>query len=100
MVETDTVERVQERKAALNLVRFDHRLQNVMDGQGLALAGEVVGDCKNGAEVVRRMSPLGCKEAIIVVEPPNLGTNVERAADGVELEVRAGNLRACRLSSH
>ena len=52
VVETDAVERVQERKAALNLVCFDHALEDVMDGQRLTLTREMVGNCENGAKIV------------------------------------------------
>ena len=41
------------------------------------------------------MTPLGSKETVIVIQPPDLGADVERAADGVELVVRARNLRPC-----
>ena len=66
-----------------------------MDGDGLALAREVVRNGEDGAEVVRRVAPLGCEEAVVVVEPADLGADVERAADGVKLVVGAGDLRAC-----
>ena len=95
MIETDTVERVQKSKTALDLVRLDHALENVMDGDVFALAGEVVGDGENGAQVVRGMPPLGGQEAVIVVQPPNLSADVESTADRVELVVGAGDLRAC-----
>lgn len=57
MVETDTVERVQEGKATLNLVRLDHALEDVVDCQRLTLPREMVGNRKNGAEVVRWVTP-------------------------------------------
>ena len=40
------------------------------------------------------MAPLRSEPAVIEVEPPNLRADVERAADGVDLEVRARNLGA------
>lgn len=52
MVETDAVERVQEGKAALNLVRLDHALENVVDRQGLTLPREMICNCEDGAKVV------------------------------------------------
>ena len=57
VVETDTVERVQEGETTLNLVRLDHALQDVTDRQWLALPREMVCDSEDGAKVVRWVSP-------------------------------------------
>ena len=52
VVETDTVERVQEGEAALDLVRLDHGLENIAHQDRLALTGEMIGDGEDGTEVV------------------------------------------------
>jgi hypothetical protein len=57
VIETDTVEGVEESKASLDFVGLDHGLENVMDGQGLSLAGEVISNREDGTQVVGRMSP-------------------------------------------
>ncbi len=57
MVEADAIERVEQREAALDLVRFDHALEDVLNGDVLALAREMVRDGKDGAEVVGRVAP-------------------------------------------
>lgn len=57
MVETDTVERVQEGEATLNLVRLDHAFEDVADRQRLTLPREMVGNRENSAEVVRWVTP-------------------------------------------
>ena len=95
MVQADAVERVQEGEAALDLVRLDHRLKDVVYSQGLALAGEMVGDCKDGPKVVGRMSPLRGEEAVVVIQPPDLGANVECTTDRVKLIVCTRDLGAC-----
>lgn len=94
MVESDAIERVQEGKATLDLVRLDHTLKDFVDGQGLTLARKMVGHSKDGTKVVRWVTPLSSKETVVVVQPPDLGTDVERAPNRVELVVRSGNLRA------
>ena len=94
MIETDTVEGVQKCEATLNLVCLNHSLKDIVDGQRLTLPGEVVGDGENGAKVVRRVAPLSRQETVVVVQPPDLGANVERTTDGVELVVGTGDLRA------
>ena len=57
VVEADTVERVEQREAALDLVRFDHALEDVLDRDGLALTRQVVRDGEDGSEVVGRVAP-------------------------------------------
>lgn len=61
VVETDLVVRVEESEAALNLVGLDHALENIADGELLAIgevaaglvgAGDPVGDGEDGAKVV------------------------------------------------
>ena len=98
MVETDTVEGVEERETALDLVRLDHALEDIMDGQRLALASEMIGDRENGPQVIRRVSPLSREEAVVVVEPPDLGADVECTADRVQLVVGTRNLGTCETS--
>ena len=67
MVESDAIERVQEGKATLDLVRLDHTLENVVDGDTLSFARQVIGDGENGAKVVRRVAPLSSQETVVVV---------------------------------
>ena len=57
VVEADAIERVEQREATLDLVRFDHALEDVLDGDALALACQVVRDGKDGTEVVGRVAP-------------------------------------------
>ena len=67
MVESDAVERVEKGEPALNLVRLNHTLENVVDGDTLSFARQVVGDGENGAKVVRRVAPLSSQETVVVV---------------------------------
>ena len=112
VVEADAIERVEQREAALDLVRFDHALEDVLDGDMLALAREMVCDGENGAQIVGRVAPwnkkVACqlggwgeeraertfcgKEAIVKVEPTNDGTDVEGSANRIELVVRPRHL--------
>ena len=57
MVEPNAVERVEQREATLDLMRLDHALEHVLDGDVFALAGQVVRDGENGTEIVGRVSP-------------------------------------------
>lgn len=52
VVETNAVERVEQGKATLNLVRFDHAFEDVANGKRLTLASEVVGNGKNSSQVI------------------------------------------------
>jgi hypothetical protein len=61
VVEADAVERVEQRKTTLDLVCFDHSLENVFDGDMLTLTCEVVGDSENGSEIVGRVTPFQWK---------------------------------------
>jgi hypothetical protein len=61
VIEADAVERIEEREAALNLVRLDHSFKDVVHGKRLALAREMVSDGEDGAEVVGRMAPCELK---------------------------------------
>ena len=99
MVEADTVERVEQGKLALDLMRLDHGLEDVAHGQRLALAREVVGDGEDRAEVVRGVSPLGREPAVVEVEPTDHGANVEGAENGVELVGGTGNFCAIGYDS-
>ena len=60
----------------------------------LVAHSKMVGHSKDGTKVVRWVTPLSSKETVVVVQPPDLGTDVERAPNRVELVVRSGNLRA------
>lgn len=92
MVETDAVEGVQESKTTLDLVGLDHTLENVTNGQRLTLTGEMVCNGEDGTKVVRGVTPLGCQEAVVEVQPTDLSTNVEGTTDGIQLVVGSGNL--------
>src|SRR5229473_464826 len=48
MVEANAIERVEQREATLDLVRFDHALENVFDGDAFVLACQVVRDGEDG----------------------------------------------------
>jgi hypothetical protein len=103
VIQTDFVVGIKESQAALDLVSPDHGLQDVLHGQDLAISEfststvgsrYPVSDSQDGAQVVRRVAPLGSEPAVVVVEPSNHGTDVESAIDGVELERRTGDLSA------
>ena len=57
VVEADAVERVEQREAALDLVRFDHALEDVLDRDALTLARQVVRDGEDRTEIVGRVAP-------------------------------------------
>ena len=94
-------------------MRLDHALEDILDGDALALAREMVCDGKGCAQVVGRVAPWNkkaadqsrimvgedpaertfCgKEAVVKIEPTNDSANVEGSADGVELVVRPRHL--------
>jgi len=60
VIESDAVERVEQREAALDLVRFDHALEDVLDRDVFALACQVVRDGEDGPEIVGWVAP--CKD--------------------------------------
>jgi hypothetical protein len=62
MVEADAIERVEQRETTLDLVRFDHALEDVLDGDALALACQVVRDGEDRTEIVGRVAPLTRRE--------------------------------------
>ena len=103
VVKTDLVVRVEKGQAALDLVGLDHGLEDLLDGDDLAVAevaagavgaGDPVGDRENGAQVVRWVTPLGGQPAVVVVQPADHGTNVEGSVDWVKLEVGSWDLWA------
>lgn len=64
VVETDSVERVLEGEAALDLVGHDHAGEDVLDGErGQAGSGHPVRDGEDTSTAVGGVSPLGGKEA-------------------------------------
>lgn len=63
MVEADTVKRVEKCEAALDLVRFDHAFEDVLNRHALALARQVVRDGEDGSEIVGRVAPLEKNES-------------------------------------
>lgn len=94
VVQADLVERVFQSQNALDLVGLDHGLENITDLQDLALAdvststvgaGDPVCHRQNTTQVVRGVAPFGRKPAVVVVKPPDNGTNVESAVHGVQL---------------
>lgn len=99
MVQTDAVEGVQESKTTLDLMGLDHTLENVTDGQGLALTSEVISNSKDGTKVIRGVTPLCCQEAVVEVQPTDLSTNVEGTTNGIQLVVGSRNLGPYRQVS-
>jgi len=91
VIETDTVEGVEKGKTSLDLVSLNHARKDVMDGEFLTLASEMIGDGEDGTQVVRWVTPFRGEETVIEVEPSDHRSNVERAPDGVELIVGSGN---------
>lgn len=101
VVETNLVVGVKESQASLNLVRLDHSLKHLLDGNNLTVselasgavgAGDPVCNGKDGAQVVGWVTPLSSQPTIIVVEPSDHGADVEGGVDWVELEVGSWNL--------
>jgi hypothetical protein len=114
VVEADAIERVEQREATLDLVRLDHTLEDVLDGDALALACQVVSDGEDGTEIVGRVAPFNngivvisvvgakeaevntrtfcSKEAVVKVEPTDDGPDVERPSNRVELVVSPRDL--------
>jgi hypothetical protein len=45
---SDAIEQVEQREAALDLVCFDHALEDILDGDALALACQVVRKGEDG----------------------------------------------------
>jgi hypothetical protein len=66
VVEADAIERVEQREATLDLVRFDHALEDVLDGDALALACQVVRDGEDGTEIVGRVAPFNSKGIVVI----------------------------------
>lgn len=94
VIETDTVEGVEEGKTSLDFVSLDHTRKDVMDGELLTLTGEMIGDGEDGTQVVGWVTPLCGEETVIEVEPSDHRSNVERAPDRVELVVSSGDAGA------
>ena len=76
MVEADAIERVEQRKATLDLVCLDHALKDVLDSDTLALTCQVVRDGKNGTEVVGRVAPFN--KAVVVTSAGVWGRGRQR----------------------
>ena len=87
MIKTDTIEGVEKGKASLDLMSLDHAREDIMDGELLALTGEVIRDGEDGSQVVGRVTPFRGEETVVEVEPSDHCSNVECAPDGVELIV-------------
>ena len=91
VIETDAVEGVEEGEASLDLVSLDHARENVMDGEFLALTGEVISHGEDGTQVIGWVTPFCGEETVIKIEPSDHRSNIERAPDGVELVVSSGD---------
>jgi hypothetical protein len=57
VIETNAIEGVEEGERALDFMGFYHAFEDVFDSEGLALAGQMVGDGEDGTQVIRRVSP-------------------------------------------
>ncbi len=98
MIQPDTVKAVLKRKHALNFVGLDHAEQQVTHRDRPltvvdSLARQVVGNCKETADVVRRVAPLRGKPGVVKVEPAHHRTNIEGGLNRVQLVRGAGNAR-------
>jgi hypothetical protein len=82
VIETDAVERVEERERALDFVRLDHRGQDIAHGElALARAVHVVRDGEDGTQVIGGMAP--CKISRLLAgdnQGTTDGLNVHSAA--------------------
>jgi hypothetical protein len=94
VVQADPVVRILQGQNTLDFVGLDHGLQHFLDLHNLAIsevtsgtvgAGDPVSDSENTAQIVGGVTPLGGKPAVIVVKPPDHGTNVEGTIDRVQL---------------
>ena len=98
MVLPHPVEAVEQRVAALDLVRLDGITQHVAHGQRLAafthrLAAEVIGHRQDRAQVVGRMAPLRCQPGVVEIQPADLRADRECRLHRVQLV--AGTGHAC-----
>ena len=103
MIKADAVEAVFERHHALNLMRLDHGTEHIAHEQSVPASGDgrtaqVIRHREHATEVVRRMSPLGSKPGVVVIEPTNHRPNIERRAHRLELERGAGHSHTARHS--
>ena len=101
VVEADAVKAVLERDHALDFMRLDHCGQYVAHNQRFFAccdvpARQVVGACKDAAQVVGRMAPFGGEPGIVEIEPANHAADIECCHYRVELERGAGYLGAVR----
>jgi len=78
---------------------FSLTLKHVLDSDLLAAAGKPVGNGKNGAKIVRGVAPLGSEEAIVEVEPPDHGADIEGSTNRIKLIGSTRNLW-CRGEPH
>lgn len=98
VVETNSVERVLDGEATLDLVGLDHGLKDVLDLEDLALKAGLggsslpVGNGEDTSQVIGGMSPLGGEPAIVEIEPSDDGSDVEGTSDRVDLVVGTGDL--------
>lgn len=110
VIKANSVERVEECEAALDLMGLDHSLEDVADFEWLPLTRKVIGDSQNGSKIVRRMAPYGINDelmiqykeldrhtfcgqkAVIEIEPSNDGANVECTTDRIQLVVSSRDL--------
>ena len=57
MIKADVVEGVEQCEATLDFVHLDHALEHVLDGDVLALVGQVVHDSEDDSEIVGQVPP-------------------------------------------
>src|ERR1700754_3359660 len=76
---------------------LDHGFENVSNCRDLAIAHlatrsvcacDPICDRKNSTQVIRRVTPFSSQPAVIVVQPSDHCTNIERTVYRVELEGR------------
>jgi len=101
VVLADPVEAVQQRVAALDLVRLDRVTQHVAHGQRLAafafgLAAEVITHRQDAAQVVRRVAPFGGQPGVVEIEPADLRADRERRLHRIQLMAGPRHARAAR----
>jgi hypothetical protein len=61
MIQPNTIEAVEKSETALNLMGFDHTLQQVLDGKFLSLPRKIICNSENSTQIVGRMAPYSLK---------------------------------------
>ena len=101
MIQADTVKTVFQGEDTLDLMGLDHAVEDVCDGQrvfprGAILQAEIVGDGKNAAEIIGRMSPFGGQPGVVEVQPAHQRADIECRLHRVQPVVGAGHPRPVR----